>query len=130
MDEALIPDAKEILEKTSLECKKISLNFNRLSAFPSFKRPRVIALVLNQSKEMSELYEIIQERFEGLGIVKDTRDFLPHITIGRVKSGFKMNNELDQINNLSFAIDEIALIKSELTEKGSIYSNLGVYKLT
>ena len=130
MESGLLPDLKDVLHNTSQCCKTIPLKITKLSAIPNFRTPRVIVLVLNQSKELSVLHSLIQENIERLGFSKDTRSFLPHITIGRVKGVFKMSKELDQVENIDFNVNEIALIKSKLTEKGSIYSNLGVYKLT
>lgn len=130
MESSLLPDLKDVLYNASRGFKTIPLSITKLSAFPDFRRPRVIVLELDKSEELSVLYNLIQEKIEGLGISKDTRVFSPHITIGRVKVGFKMSRELDQINNIDFNVKEIALVKSELTNRGSIYSNLGVYKLT
>ena len=130
IESSLLPDLKDTLYNTSQCCETIPLKITGLSAIPNFQIPRVIILALNQSNELSTLYNSVQENIEKLGINKDTRSLLPHITIGRVKGNFKMSKKLDQIGNFSFYVNEIALIKSELTKKGSIYSYLGVYKLT
>ena len=130
MKSVKVHELKEVLKNSCREIKSIPLNVKELSAFPSFSKPRVIVLNLDKSKELSYLYDLIQENIERLGIAMDTRKFLPHITIGRVKSGFKISGEPKSIENIEFVINEIALINSELSHRGSIYSNLGVYKLT
>ena len=130
MQDVLIPDLKEVLQNTCREFKTIPVNITDLSAFPSFKSPRVIVLSLEQSNELSVLYNLIQENIAQLGIIKDARKFLPHITIGRVKSGFKISREPDRIENIDTKINEIALVKSELSNRGSNFTYLGVYKLT
>ncbi len=108
----------------------IPLLFSHIDAFPDFRNPRVIVLRLAISKELRDLNGEIEDELTGIGIERDKRNFTPHITIGRVKSGFKIKDKVLKSGNIEFLVDHIAVVKSEPGKGGSKYINLGVYKLS
>ena len=130
MDTSMISSVKEIISSICAEFDSIMLINPKLSAFPNFKRPRVVVLTFDDNDRLTRLSNMIQDKFEILGIPKDVRAFIPHVTLGRVKNSFRMNAEPEGIENFGLCIEEIALVESRLDKKGSVYSNLGVYKLT
>ena len=112
------------------ESGPISLTFSHIDAFPDFKRPRVMVIRLKHSEELLSLKEKIDEELSVLGIESETRTFKPHITIGRVKKGFRQTGKAVKIGKNVFQVSSIALVKSELRKEGAEYNNLGVYKLS
>ena len=108
----------------------ITLTFSHIDAFPDFKRPRVLVIRLNHSEELLSIKAKIDEDLSVLGIESERRGFRPHITIGRVKKGFRQTGKAVKIDKNVFQINSIALVKSELRKEGSEYNNLGVYKLS
>jgi 2'-5' RNA ligase len=83
--------------------------------------------LVNLSKNIEE--SIIENRIE-INYEKITKDFIPHLTVARVK--FLKDKELllstikeySNKNFGSFSVDEIKLKESVLTAKGRVYSNI------
>ncbi|MGB9704174.1 MAG: 2'-5' RNA ligase family protein, partial [Pyrobaculum sp.] len=67
---------------------------------------------------------------------REDREFTPHLTIGRVKSGRnidKLRELLGRYRGVEFGVvtvDKVKLKKSTLTPRGPIYSDLFVLTLT
>ena len=112
------------------EFSPFSLKYLNIDAFPDFKRPRVIVLKLAKSPKLGELKRLIENGLGKLGIESDAREFIPHITIGRVKKGFGIRETAAKFTGDSFLVENIALVSSKLGKGGSEYINLGVYKLS
>lgn len=96
---------------------------------PDFIR---IAWVEFLGKEVFELQKQIDERLSDL-FDKEIR-FMSHITIARVKQVEDKRKLLDylesvKIKKIEFPVFEFVLKKSELTEKGPIYTDIERYKL-
>lgn len=108
----------------------ITLEYLQLDAFPDFKRPRVIVLKLARNGQLEKLKQLIEFELFRIGIESDKREFLPHITIGRVKKGFKVIEPVSKFRGNKFTVENIALVESKLGKTGSEYVNLGVYKLS
>ena len=108
----------------------ITLCFSHIDAFPDFRRPRVLVLRLSNSKDLHDLFTLIEDELFYVEIEKEERNFIPHITIGRIKKGLGIKEKTLKIDKKEFLIDHIAVVKSELKKEGSEYINLGVYKLS
>ncbi len=108
----------------------ITLCFSHIDAFPDFRRPRVLVLRLSNSKDLHDLFTLIEDDLFDMEIEKEERNFIPHITIGRIKKGLGIKEKTLKIDKKEFLIDHIAVVKSELKKEGSEYINLGVYKLS
>lgn len=123
-------EIRRIVKNSAGRSNSIPLLFSHIDAFPDFRNPRVIVLRLANSKELQDLNGVIEDEMTDIGIEMDKRKFTPHITIGRVKSGFKIKDKVLKILNINFLVDHIAVVKSERGKGGSKYINLGVYKLS
>ncbi len=124
-----VPDLKNVLHGVSRNFKAVPFKITKLLVLPNVKMPRVVTLSMDQSGTLSAVYDFIQESTEKTGIGRDKRSFLPHITIGRVKSSFRIGEELRPVETIESTISEIALIRSELTPRGSVYRTMEVCSL-
>lgn len=111
-----------------------SINFvsSVVKAFPNLKFPRVLIIdLINEDGRVFKLSEKLNLLMKGIGYKID-KPFHPHVTIGRVKRGNKINlRKLEnEINiNISFSIKNFYLMKSELKPSGSEYAVVKEYKL-
>lgn len=122
----------KVVEKVSSSVNNtgpIDLTYSHFDAFPDFKRPRVIVLRFCNSNELLSLKRNIDSELSDIGIRMENRPFIPHITIGRVKKGFRARDKAVKADLPDFRIESIAVVKSKLQKWGSEYINLGVYKL-
>ena len=119
--------------KTSLtpikKFKPFNINLSYIGAFPNLNSPRVIWLSGDEgAKELSQLSKKVNEiLYEDEEIEKDEKKFKAHLTLARLKSGFlpeDLVRKLGTVKNFSWVCDELFLMRSELTTKGPIYTEL------
>lgn len=102
-----------------------------IGAFPSVNRPRVIwAGVGEGGEKVTELHKSVENIVRRLGVPPDREEFIPHITLLRVKSSKgvdRLVRALVGIQNVEFGYSDVTRLlvkKSVLTPSGPIYSNL------
>ena len=77
---------------------------------------------------------ILDQEFVKIGFEKE-RNYVPHLTIGRLKgSGNKdaLVKKIEELNDIAVGkttIDRLILKKSELTPDGPIYTDLKIFNL-
>lgn len=114
---------------------KFKMRLKGLGAFPSTNNPRVVWIGVEEgSKELKELHEIVEKLIGKFG-VKDEREFTPHLTLARIKSGRNIDSLKRYIikhQDLDLGYQEVSSIKlkrSTLTPKGPVYNDLLEVKL-
>lgn len=126
----VIQDAVRGIDRFELEIKGIS-------SFPGGNKPmRVIWLGID---DLSGLLEEISTRIEKacrpLGFEPEERGFKPHLTIGRVRQGSpnlaKLKSEILSLefNPLKLSVDQVNLMRSELSPRGPTYTVLRSFGL-
>ena len=128
---ALIPGISS-LQRFSIRCQGVG-------AFPNALRPRTLWLGFDQGRELLiELQGIVENALEELGYRRESRQYHPHLTLGRVRAG----NSTEQHSTLSemigkhtefdagqMPVDEVFVFASELSRQGPSYSTLGRIEL-
>jgi len=124
----------EILQKLVVDFEVINLEIKTTGCFPNNKQPRVLWLgVDGELDKLKNLLNNIDNELAKIGITFDTKkDYLPHITLGRIKyppnSAPNIANFLNtSFTPLKFNVNRIRLIGSELFPNGPIYSILGTH---
>ena len=99
--------------------------------FPERKRPRVIWAGLTQgAEELTGIFQSLEEELLLRDLGEADRPFAGHLTIGRVKTGKKLNNLLEYLTkegDQNFGIYEaktICLFQSRLHPSGAVYTML------
>lgn len=132
---------KGVLEKTIQDAVKeiapFCVSAGGISAFPSMKRPRVFWIgIKNTTGELNMIYEYIKNDLpsKSIKVNIETRDYTPHLTIGRVKGrcGEGIITELSsnlEIEFGKFQIKSIVFYQSILRREGPLYKPIRVYGL-
>jgi len=133
---------ENITEKIRLELAGVSgrhesfdLNFRGVGVFPDRKRPRVVWIDLVHPKDLIRLQQDVDEYLATLGFERETRDFSPHLTIGRVRSLRGRDFFLEAMEALkdrdfgNIGVDRIYLMKSDLKPAGAQYSVIAEFPL-
>lgn len=104
------------------------LKVAKIGAFPNINRPKVIWTgVKDKNKNTINLIKELDEEFNKIGFKKE-RNYVPHITIGRVKNISQKNvleNTLQNLKNSYYGkmkVTKLCLKSSELTPNGPIYN--------
>lgn len=107
----------------NLTGEKFELNIRGLGAFPVENSAKVVFLkVLNNTKIM-ELRDSIAKITP---LDRDDREFIPHITVARFKKGSDCSGICKEYENIEFdkEITKVSLYKSELKDRGPVYSEI------
>ncbi len=113
---------------------------SRISGFPTFiynvskvgyfeynSLPRVIWLGVNGGPTLSGLYKEICKAITGAGINLKNEEFIPHISVGRMKfspKDWKKILETITFEPLSVGASSVGIYSSTLTSDGPIYKKL------
>ena len=113
----------------SFECKIE----NKIDAFPDYNSARIIFVPIGLGNDkINKIYDILEDNLSKIKIRKEERNFIPHITIARIK--YKKNIK-DAINNLNFdyesriICDKLTLFESVLKQSGAEYINIDEIRL-
>jgi 2'-5' RNA ligase len=132
-----IPKIDAIIQVTSESAKKVppfQLEVGHLGAFPSLKRVQVVWVGLGgELDRIKQLHKLLEAGLSRLGFTAEKRPFSPHLTLARVgneASAEERQRFGELIAAAGFEMDEvitvnsIALMRSQLTSKGAIYSKI------
>lgn len=80
-----IPSIRQALERTAGHSPPFEIELKGTGIFGSSYHPRVIWFGIEPSPAMQALYDTMWIELTKLGYVPDSQNFVPHLTIGRVK---------------------------------------------
>ena len=133
------PDSVDQINKTLEDVVKrhswMEFTVSGTGCFPAPQRPRVLWVGLNGAdKTLINFINDINHSLEKLGFSKEEKEFIPHITFGRITYPPKNTPDVDSFLNTKYdpipmSITRIRLISSELFPNGPIYSILGTHFL-
>ena len=112
------------LEQKLDSMKAVLCKIPTITPFP-FSRPKIAAALVECSVELLQLQTDVSNCARSRGISLERRRFVPHVTLGRLKSysgksvDFKAYNIL-----LDGIVDTVTLFHSELTPIGAIHTSL------
>lgn len=102
---------------------------NRIGAFPSTRRPRVVWLGLTGNVvKLERIAEDIDEVSTELGFTPERRRFRAHITLGRLRGRNEPPEDFEAVvtdlslPKVELPIDRVQLMRSELGPEGPNYS--------
>jgi len=134
IDEALAEEVKEALAEIAKKHKKHRVRVKGIGVFPNPNYVRVIWAGIENDEGIKAIARDVEREMRRLGFKKD-RDFVAHITIGRVKfirDKVELAMALKDLANEDFGefeVEAIELKKSTLTPKGPIYETVARFEL-
>ncbi len=131
-----IPLIKKSLEESCKNFSQFSLTLNKIGVFGSRYQPKVIWLGFKEFNFFRALFEDLELRLRDCGIEPNNGNFVPHITLGRVKSTHskeKFWKCIEEFSNQKFSqdlkISQINLYQSFLNKDGPEYKVLYTRKV-
>ena len=115
---------------TTVCFSKFDLTIQNSGAFPNSNNPRVVWLGVDKDgqKKISSLANSVKQALSTIN-VKNDRPSKPHLTVFRIKTRIgDITNELLKFKDVEFGkqmVSQIVLKKSELSQSGPEYTNLG-----
>jgi 2'-5' RNA ligase len=144
MDEQVIDPLRVALERAVGDQSAVTVPLERLGVFPHLHSPRVLWVgpsehweKVAEAKRIAEIHGAIEQACEGLGFLRETRPFSPHLTLARIRVGERnigvalaKGGVLDRTLSLgALAVESVVLMKSELKPTGSVYTKLWEVRL-
>lgn len=133
------PQLEKVRTGTSEIAGKYSqfiIRIRKTGVYPSFSRPRVIWTGIEASdSSLSAIRESLECGLESLGFPRERRDFTPHLTLGRFRSGKGKKPLQERMKSMAqthcepIHVHSLTLYKSQLTPQGSIYTVLEKFPL-
>jgi 2'-5' RNA ligase len=125
-------------QKAIAELPVFTMSMEGAGCFPNPRRPRTLWVGVGEgSEEVCAVHDAIEAPLQEMGSYRrETRAYVPHVTLGRVK-GDRPNDELAKALTKyqtwsagAVTVNEVHIMSSELTRDGPIYTVLGRAKLS
>jgi len=129
-EEKFIEAIEQSMKEAVKAIKPFPITLRGTGVFPNKNYMKVIWVGILDNDQIKPIAQQIDTRLASLGFKKEARGFSPHLTIGRVKTSRnkeKLLQILEHHQNEEFTVQEVQAIvlkKSELTQKGPIYTTL------
>lgn len=138
-DKQHLPAMREALDRVCQAHAPIEIPIERLQAFPTLQKPRVLWvgpseewLRSHAACQLSAWYQEVEACCRSLGFEPDDKPFTPHLTLARIKMGerqvgqyFPQSGVCDQPLALgAIMTTSLVLMKSDLRPTGPRYTKL------
>lgn len=131
-----VAEIEDILA-TSLESqRRFKIELEGIGGFPKLSRPKVVWVGVREGADrLSALASTVDKALSKIGIPRERQGFVPHITLGRMRSPEGLGALVSKIStfewnrSLRSRVESVLLMKSVLTPKGAQYSVLRTFGL-
>lgn len=132
VDDSLLPEIKRIVELTARRQSAFFYKLNRLEVFPNIFSARVLTVsLLGGGAESQEIHFQLLRCLDQLRIAVNRRPWIPHITLGRIKSRLTRMRLPDiAVPDLTWPVTSLDLMSSDLRTDGPMYTRLQSFSLT
>ncbi len=126
-----IPNIIEACQKVAKKHQPFTMDFDRTGFFGSNNVPRILWLGMNnQPKALFDLEADLLDAFDDLGYLRDRQNFVPHLTVCRIKQlvdkqfFLQICKGIEQKTYLHADVKELIYFQSFLQPTGPIYKIL------
>lgn len=133
--ESYIPPLKQALAKLTANNDAFSMEMNKLGVFGSKHSPQVVWLGFQEFEPFHQLFLQLEPQLFAIGFEPNYGNFVPHLTLGRIKQiqnkkrFWELINDLQPKDSQNVRVDSLLLVRSRLTPQGPIYRVLERYPL-
>jgi RNA 2',3'-cyclic 3'-phosphodiesterase len=123
------------LKRSAAGISPFNLEIRDTGIFGSSYKPRVIWFGIGQEEGLTTLAKNIQHELTGIGILPDRQNFVPHLTIARIKylnnkKGFQRLIDLHQSGTIhKEEVKKFHLFESILRPQGPLYHIIESFEL-
>jgi RNA 2',3'-cyclic 3'-phosphodiesterase len=126
-----VPQVCKVIRECCQSTPPFELEFEGTGGFPSDERPRVVwAGITSGGESLIDLVARLETGLAKLGFKPEPRDYRPHLTLGRVRSGTRSASEEVVEKVLRFKhrrlglllVDQVRLYASFLDKAGATYN--------
>lgn len=131
----LIESIDNKLNEAIKKHSEFKINFKKIGIFGSSYNPKVLWLNFEDNNNFKNIFDDIQQKLEEINIFGDRQNFVPHLTLGRIKklTDKKIFQNIIEKHNFiecdEVLINEFTLYESILSSRGATHMPLKTYKL-
>ncbi|WP_404305380.1 RNA 2',3'-cyclic phosphodiesterase [Neorhodopirellula lusitana] len=114
------------------------LLFGGASFLPDVERARTLTVSIEDAtNSLTQIVSLMEERYADMGFKREPRDYVPHLTLGRVRSGSRrasstviekwQRHQDDQLGAMT--VNKIQVIGSFLEKQGPTYNVMNTVEL-
>jgi RNA 2',3'-cyclic 3'-phosphodiesterase len=130
VDNRAVPEICKVLRQECSDCDRFDLVFQGVGAFPDIYRARVVWVgVVAGGEHLTPLVQRLESSLAEIGYKREPRPYQAHLTIGRLKTGRRLNNEVaemlakQQENEFgAVSVSEVHLVASYLERRSASYT--------
>jgi RNA 2',3'-cyclic 3'-phosphodiesterase len=130
-----IPEIEKALSGSLKNHQEFDIELKHVKLFGSRYKPQVIWLGMEDHGEMRNLFRDVQEQLGKIGYQNDRQNFVPHLTLGRVKKTDNLQRFHTVISEFTdykadiLTVSEFILFESRLQPQGAVHIPLKRMKL-
>lgn len=131
VEEGKLVEIQKAMEQAAKGFSSFGIEVSGIGIFPNPRYPRVLWIgIKERDNTLKNLQDSIERETERIGFEREDRAFTPHLTLGRVRSQknrdilIKALDEFDKIELGALNVEEVSLMKSDLSPKGAIYTQI------
>ncbi len=131
VDESRVESIKRAMDRTVAGFRRFRIELKGTGRFPErSERPRVLWIGVEGGQEISRLQQVLEDELLKEGFQKETRAFIPHLTLGRVKGFSAIRTVLKKIEENEdrpfgqMVVRKVVLFRSILKPDGAEYKQL------
>lgn len=114
---------ESVLSRSLEGIDAFALELTDVSYFPFNAKPRLVAAMVSRSEALMKLHRRTQAALRELGLPVESRTFVPHVTLGRVRHRRTPWLRIEpQALCCTLAVRELSLMRSDLDEAGARYT--------
>ncbi len=136
IEEDTLPGLNKIISDVVSSLEPFNISIGNICAFPNRKRPRIVYVCVEDKEGiLKKLHGNLNNGVEKFGIKKESKKYIGHITLGRIKTQkniYKLATALKSETECFLGHEKISylsLMQSQLTPKGPIYTKLNNFLL-
>lgn len=125
------PQICRVLSDVCQDYDPFELIFGGAGFLPDIQRARVLTVqVEDPTESLTKMVQTLEERFADIGFKREPRDYVPNLTLGRVRSGSRrasenviekwQKHEDDALGAMT--VDRVQVIGSFLEKRGPTYN--------
>lgn len=127
-EESLTDEIESRILASTKDIAPFEIRLSGMGAFPSMSNIRVVWIGINDGAQLGDIARKLDSSMGDLGFERDRKEFVPHLTLARARSGRNMGNVQDILKRNAateygtYRVDRILLKKSVLSPHGPAYS--------
>jgi 2'-5' RNA ligase len=132
-----VPELCKLIQQSAQNFAPFEMSLQGVGGFPNINQPRTLWMGVDEGADcLRAINKNVEEVLSQWGVNKDRNEFVPHMTLGRLRRGGRWNDQLlEKIHRLRnhdggfCTVDRIIVYSSYLDRSGPTYTAMATISL-